>query len=69
VSDQPNREMSLLSIDREVLVILGKTADEIAAMSCGEFAELSYSKGIKWRVAIDGGRIKGLTIHISKAAT
>jgi hypothetical protein len=59
----PNSE--LFSVDPEVLAILGKTVDEIAAMTTGEFAELSYSKGIEWIVSADGGRIKGLTITIN----
>lgn len=60
----PNSE--LFSIDPEVLAILGKTVDEIAAMGCREFAELSYSKGIRWAVSAEGGRIKGLTITIER---
>jgi hypothetical protein len=60
----PNNE--LFSIDPEVLHVLGKTVDEIAAMTAGEFAELSYSKGIIWNVSAEGGRIKGLTITIER---
>lgn len=62
----PNSE--LLSIDQEVLDILGKSVDEIAAMGCREFAELSYAKGIEWTVSAEGGRIKGLTITIERTA-
>lgn len=62
----PNNE--LFSIDQEVLDILGKSVDEIAAMGCGEFAELSYSKGLLWTVSAEGGRIKGLTITIERDA-
>ena len=54
----------LLSIDAEVLRTLGKTAEEIASMGLREFAELSYSKGIRWSVSADGGRIPGLTITL-----
>lgn len=56
----------LLSIDPEVLAILGKTIDEIAAMTPGQFAELSFAKGIEWTVSADGGRIQGLTIKITR---
>lgn len=60
----PNSE--LFSIDQEVLDILGVSVDEIAAMGCGEFAALSYAKGIEWTVSAEGGRIKGLTIRIER---
>lgn len=56
----------LLSIDAEVLAILGKSVDEIAAMGLREFADLSFSKGIEWKVSADGGRVKGLTITIQR---
>jgi hypothetical protein len=54
---------SMLSIDQEVLAILGKTAGEIAEMGLHEFAALSYSKGIVWTVE-RGGRVQGLTVSI-----
>lgn len=62
----PNSE--LLSVDQEVLDILGKSVDELAGMTCGEFASLSYSKGIIWTVSADGGRINGLTVKIERDA-
>jgi hypothetical protein len=56
----------LLSVDAEVLQMLGKTVDELAAMTTGEFAALSYAKGIRWKVNADGGRVEGLTIVIDR---
>lgn len=58
----------ILSIDSEVLQILGKSAEEIAKMGLREFADLSYEKGIEWTVG-HGGRVKGLTITIERDET
>lgn len=66
MSALPNSE--LFSIDPEVLAVLGKTVDEIAAMTSREFAELSLSKGIVWNVSAEGGRVQGLTMTFGEDA-
>lgn len=54
----------ILSIDDEVLRLLGKSFEEIASMGLREFSDLSYDLGIIWQVRGEGGRVKGLTIAV-----
>jgi hypothetical protein len=61
----PTKE--LLSVDPEVLQILGVTLNQLAELTTGQFAALSFAKGIIWNVSAEGGRIKGLTITVEPA--
>ena len=58
----------ILSIDPEVQRVLGMTLEEIADMTTGAFAQLSYERGIEWTIHPDGGRVKGLTIRFVQDA-
>lgn len=56
----------LIHVDPEVLAILGRTVEELAAMGLAEFAELSYRKGIVWKVSADGDGPRSLNVRIDR---
>ena len=61
----PPRNEGRLYVDPEVLQRLGKTEGELLDMGLREFAELSFRKGITWKVGSDGVA-PGLTIRFER---
>ena len=46
----------------DIQQMLGKTTAEIADMTLHDFATLSFERGVRWNVRMDGGDIPGLTV-------